>query len=139
VLGSAGCGSSTPAVGVSPVPTAAPAVQDVCRRLVQALPSKVDDLPRRRVAPADGTTAAWGNPPVVLRCGVGKPAGLTMTSMLAGVNGLYWFIEEHPDVRIWTTNGLRANVEMRIPIRHDPPQGPMVDVAAAISATDPKG
>jgi hypothetical protein len=136
----AGCGSSTPTVTVSPVATAAPAVQDVCRRLVAALPDKVDDLHRRHVTPDDTTTAAWGDPPVLLRCGVGKPAGLTMTSMLAGVNGIYWFIDEHqPDVRIWTTNGLRANVEMRIPTKHDPPQGPLVDIAAAIAATDPKG
>jgi hypothetical protein len=136
VLGLAGCGSATSVV-VSPVPSAAPAVQDVCRRLVAALPNKVDDLRRRHVSPDDGTTAAWGNPPVVLRCGVGRPAALTPTSVLAGVNGIYWFIEEQPAVRIWTTTALRANVEMRIPAHHDPPQGPLVDIAAAITATDP--
>jgi hypothetical protein len=75
---------------------------------------------------------------VVLRCGVGRPVGLTPTSVLAGVNGIYWFIEEHPDVRIWTTTALRANVEMRIPARHDPPQGPVVDIAEALTSTDPK-
>jgi hypothetical protein len=137
VLGLAGCGSSTP-VAVSPVPSSAPAAQDVCRRLVGALPNKVDDLPRRHISPEQGTTAAWGNPPVVLRCGVGKPAGLTPTSVLAGVNGIYWFIDDQPDVRIWTTVGRRVNVEMRIPSKHDPPQGPVVDIAAAITAIDPK-
>jgi hypothetical protein len=41
-------------------------------------------------------------------------------------------------VRIWTAVGRRANVEMRIPKQHDPPQGPLVDIAAAITAHDPK-
>jgi hypothetical protein len=124
---------------VSPVPSAVPAVRDICRRLVAALPSKVDDLHRRRVSPDDATTAAWGDPPVLLRCGVARPTGITMTSMLAGVNGIYWFIDQRdPDVRVWTTTQLRANVEVRIPTEHDPPQGPLVDIAAAITATDPK-
>jgi hypothetical protein len=137
VVGLAGCGSSTPPAAVSPVPSLAPAVQDVCRRLIVALPDKVDNLHRRTTSPDEGTTAAWGDPAVLLRCGVGRPAGLTPTSMLAGVNQVYWFIDEQPGVRVWTTVGLRANVEMRIPSKHDPPQGPLVDIAAAITATDP--
>jgi hypothetical protein len=121
------------------VATASPAVRDVCRALVAALPDKVDDLRRRRTSPDNTLTAAWGDPPVLFRCGVAKPTGITMTSMLAGVNGIYWYIDEtQPGVRIWTTTQLRANVELRIPTKHDPPQGPLVDVAAAITATDPK-
>jgi hypothetical protein len=134
----AGCGSSS-AVEVAPVATASPAVQDICRQVVAALPDKVDNLRRRRTAPDNTLTAAWGNPPVLFRCGVAKPAGVTMTSMLAGINGIYWFIDEtQPGVRIWTAIGRRVNVEMRIPTQHDPPQGPLVDIAAAITAADPK-
>jgi uncharacterized protein DUF3515 len=133
----AGCGSPA-AFPVAPVASAAPAVQDICRRLVAALPNKVDDLHRRRTSPDEGTTAAWGDPTVLLRCGVGKPAGLTSTSQLTAVNDVDWFLDEQPDVRIWTTFGRRANVELRVPSKHDPAVGPVVDIATAVTATDPQ-
>jgi hypothetical protein len=98
----------------------------------------VDDLHRRPTEPTATTVAAWGNPPVVLRCGVGMPVGMTVTSQLSGVNEVDWYVEEQSTQRIWTTFARAANVEVAIPKSHDPAVGPIVDLAAAIKATDPK-
>jgi hypothetical protein len=110
----------------------------VCDRLATALPAKVDDLHRRRTDPAATTVAAWGDPPVVLRCGVGPPAGLTATSQLSGVNEVDWYVDEQPTQRVWTTFARAADVEVTIPNSHSPAVGPVVDLATAIKATDPK-
>lgn len=70
-----------------------------CRKLEQALPDALPSaglqLPRRRLAePAPDAAAAWGEPePVVLRCGLPKPPGLSSTSRLREVNGVRWLPE----------------------------------------------
>jgi hypothetical protein len=47
---------------------------------------------------------AWGDPPVVLVCGVDRPAGLEPTSPLIQINGVNWFVDTgDPDVVVWTT------------------------------------
>jgi hypothetical protein len=122
---------------IGPAPSAKAAA--VCARLVPALPTKVDDLSWRPVKPAGVAAAAWGKDQVVvLRCGVPTPGGLTATSFLNTVNEVDWFMVEQPDARLFTTVGRVANVELTIPVAHDPAVGPLVDVAAAIDATDPR-
>lgn len=134
----AGCGASPlAAVAVSPVPSGNPAVAGACARLLDALPEKVDDLRRRQVDPP-GAGAAWGKDVVVvLRCGVAKPKALTLTSQLAGVNDVDWFPEQRDGARVFTTVGRVANVEITIPAAHEPQPGPLVDVAAAMTSTNP--
>jgi hypothetical protein len=132
------CGSGPGPVAVDPPKITAGGVAGVCDRLAAALPAKVDDLHRRRTDPVATTAAAWGNPPVVLRCGVGLPPGLTATSQLSGVNEVDWYVDEQPTQRVWTTFARAADVEVTIPDSHDPAVGPIVDLAAAIKATDPK-
>src|SRR5581483_6983099 len=111
----------------------------ICTKLANALPAKVDDLHRRKTVPNVATVAAWGNePPVILRCGVGQPPGLTATSVLSTVNDVDWYTDEQPTQRVWTTFARAANVEVAVPNSHNPGVGPVVDLAAAIKANDPK-
>jgi hypothetical protein len=112
-------------------------VGSVCSRLASQLPNKVDDLHRRRTTPLAAGVAAWGDPPVILRCGVGLPAGLTATSVLSTVDDVDWFTDEQATRRVWTTFSRAANVEVSVPNSHSPGVGPVVDLAAAIKATDP--
>lgn len=62
----------------------------MCRRLVARLPATVGPgLDRRRVTPRSVRTAAWGQPPVVLRCGVRAPA-VDPLAFVAVVDGVAW-------------------------------------------------
>lgn len=67
-----------------------------CAALLAALPDRLPsggtELARRPLAePATPGTAAWGEgSPVVLRCGLPRPAGLTPTSGLLDVDGVRW-------------------------------------------------
>lgn len=68
-----------------------------CTRLLAALqgdlPAGTGTLPRRAIAdPAPAGVRAWAADPtpVVLRCGLPRPAELTPTSALLEVNGVRW-------------------------------------------------
>jgi hypothetical protein len=106
--------------------------------LAQTLPEKLDGLRRRPVRPAISVVAAWCDQAVVLRCGVPRPAGLTTTSQLFVVNDVDWFSEQSPGRQVFTAVGRVAEVEVSIPKEHDPLVGPLVDLAPAITAADPK-
>jgi hypothetical protein len=111
-----------------------------CRALLRALPDSVADQPRRRVADEDGYASAWGDPPIVLRCGVPKPAGLDEFATCQVVNGVGWFIPEdqsqgNPVDITMTTVGRTQNVEVALPKEYFPPADAMVDLASAVRRT----
>jgi hypothetical protein len=109
---------------------------EACADLVAALPDAVSDQPRRQVDPEDEYGAAWGDPAIVLRCGVPRPDGFDRFSTCQEANGVGWFVPEEQfdqgvDV-LMTTIGFEQNVEVLLPASYRPPAAAMVDVAAAI-------
>lgn len=133
-----GCSDGGAAVAVD-VPVSSGDIGALCDRMEQALPSKVDDAERRDTTPETARTAAWGDPPVVLRCGVGRPEGLTITAQLNTVNGIDWLVEPTPGGgHVFTSVGRAAYVEIVVPAEHDPQVGPLVDLAAAMQFIPPR-
>ncbi len=110
-----------------------------CARLHQRLPDDLDGRDRRGTSPASRRTAAWGDPAVVLRCGVPRPAALTPTSQVLEVEDVAWFLTERPRAYVFTTVGRTAYVELRVPrsTPRDRATAPLVDLAPAIRATLP--
>ena len=93
-----------------------------CAALARGLPPRLDGQPRRAVNPSSPLTAAWGNPPIVLRCGVPLPAALTPTAELTVVNGVAWFPEPAGAATParFTEVGREAYVELTVPARYAP-------------------
>jgi hypothetical protein len=93
-----------------------------CRDLVSALPDEVDGRERREVTGADGRAAAWGDPAIVLRCGVPRPADFTDTATCIRANGTGWYVpdavllsdDETRDVTM-TAVAVRPRVEVTVP------------------------
>ena len=113
---------------------------EACRALVGALPGHVADQPRRDVQAGQGFGAAWGDPAIVLRCGVPMPKGFDKFATCQVTNGVGWFIPESqqtgkPVDIVMTTIGRAQNVEVRIPAAYFPPANTMVDLAAAVKRT----
>ena len=114
----------------------APATQDVCPALMAALPAVVEDGTRREVT-APALTAAWGDPPITLRCGVPAPPGLTPSSECLEVDGVGWFSEDVATGVLFTTIGRAAFVEVGVPAGYTPAVNPLVDLADAVTAHVP--
>ncbi|HEX6935629.1 MAG TPA: DUF3515 domain-containing protein [Actinomycetes bacterium] len=121
-------------------PPDAPGVTATCRTLHAVLPDQVNAGDRRRTTPESARTAAWGQPAVVLRCGVPRPAGLTATSEVVEVDGVGWFLTERPRAYVFTTVGRTAYVEVRVPasIPREQATAPLVDVATALERSVPR-
>ena len=137
VAGCGGEGEPDP-VQVKP-PTPEAAARQVCAQLVPTLPSRLDAAARRVTLPPDPLTVAWGDPPLVLRCGVERPAGLSPTSELLAVEGVEWFLVESDAGFTFTTVGRPASVELTVPSTVDRTEAsaPLVDLAAAITRHNP--
>jgi len=119
-----------------PEPTPDDAARAVCARLVPALPATVLTGERRSADPGV-LTAAWGDPPITLRCGVPRPPGLTASSECLEVDGVGWFAEDAEGGMLYTTIGRTASVEVGVPAAYAPEAGALADLAGAVSATDP--
>lgn len=135
-----GCGRAGPEPVEPPLiaaGAAGAAARDACTALDPALPAVLDGHKSRRTEPESALTAAWDDPAIVLRCGVGTPGELRPTSQLYTVNDVDWFPVESEDGWRFTTVGRVANIEVLVPNRYQPAVNPLVDLAAPILATIP--
>ena len=123
LLPAAGCTSSdepapkaTGPVDV-PAPSVSREVRAACAALVAALPVEVDPEVRRRPVTGDAAlTAAWGDPPVTLECGVPDP---DRPDEPVTVNGVAWSVRDIGAGYRWTTRDLTLNVAVEIPDAYD--------------------
>ena len=118
-----------------PVPTAA---SRGCAGLADALPGELDGRERRDTEPESPRTAAWGDPAVVLRCGVPRPPGLTGSEVVV-VDGVGWVLAETPAAYVFTTSDLATYVQVRVP-RTTPrtaATAPLVDLAGPVGSSLP--
>lgn len=130
----AGCGGGPVEVD-DPGPGGASA--RTCTNLLDALPATVDGAERREVEPADASAAAWGDPAIVLRCGVAMPESFDDFSTCQEADGVGWYIPEEqvtgqPEDITMTTIGREVNVEVSLPEEYWPPADAMIDLAAAV-------
>jgi Protein of unknown function (DUF3515) len=125
-------------VEVSP-PHPDPAAARVCAALGRELPFRLDGHSRRKASPASPLTAAWGDPPVTLRCGVPPPAALGPAAELTVVNGISWFPEPSGSATPsrFTEVGRGTYVEITVPARYAPAGPILVGISDAIAAAVP--
>ena len=130
-LTSAACGGvDVPNTSVSA------AEREACESVVKALPERVAEQSRREIS-GNPLGAAWGDPAIVLRCGVGTPKGYDKLASCQTIDGLDWFVpaatieDQEADV-VMTTIGRKPAVEVVIPASYRPPDAVLVDVGSAI-------
>jgi len=130
-------GCAGPVAVPEPIPTS-PESAAACATLDTNLPSSVLTAVRRKTDPEVATTAAWGDPPITLRCGVARPASLVATSTLITVDGIDWYPEERSAGYLFTTDGLVANVEVAVPDTYTPETSVLPDLGPAIAKSVPR-
>lgn len=107
--------AALPAIPVDPPPPLGEAAQKACQELISALPTTLGDRPARPVQSSSPYVAAWGEPPIVLRCGVARPAGFLPTSEVFEIGGVRWFPVERGASTVWTVVDRSVFVEVTAP------------------------
>jgi len=127
--------SSAPRAELPPLDVETPPVtadaDRVCPGLMGGLPLLLGDAQARPVRSATPYAAAWGDPPIVLRCGVARPAALAQDSQYFGVGGVEWFTEPGDDATVWTSVDRAVYVEVSVP---NSESGQLIAVVAAVVA-----
>ncbi|MFG3368710.1 DUF3515 domain-containing protein [Streptomyces sp. NPDC090032] len=141
LLAVSGCSSADDAAHAA-VPTPDAKVTDLCRNLHKRLPDTVDGHGRNDPSPRSELTAGWGDPAIILRCGVERPALMDDPKALpVKVNGVGWAYEKRDDgTQVLTTTLRVAYVEVTLP-KELASEGasPLVDFAGPVKKAIPEG
>jgi hypothetical protein len=119
----AGCAKNP--VNLTSPPDVSAADQQTCNAFLGDLPNTLGGQERRKVNPAAALGRAWGDPPIIVRCGVGKPAGFDDTASCQQVSGVGWYVpqstidDQGADV-VFTAVGYEPRVEVDVPAKYRP-------------------
>jgi len=102
-----------------------------CTDLIADMPVELAGQLIRSTKPTDSGATAWGDPAIVLRCGVSEPTSLTSTSQLIAINGVDWFPELLTDGTRFTSVNTSEFIEVNIPNVYEPASNLLVDLARA--------
>ncbi len=116
-----------------PPPTAE--ADAACPALIQALPLDLLGEPARLVDSDSPYVAAWGEPPVVLVCGVPQPEALVPGEGLITIDGVTWFVEQSEEATTWTAVDRAVLVEVTLP--PDVDSAPVTVLSGPIGETLP--
>jgi len=128
--------AALPPVRVVPPPALPAAAQRSCQELVSALPTTLGDRPARPVDSSSPYVAAWGEPPVLLRCGVSRPATFLATADTLVISGVTWFPERRGATTAWTVVDRPVYVEVLAPA--DDASDPAARLSTAVSRALPQ-
>jgi hypothetical protein len=135
--GASGCGGTGPVV--VPLPGPAPTDAALCTRLHSQLPAKVSTHKSRPVKPRSEFTAAWGDPAVVLVCGVPRPSGLRGSDTAPlGVNGVAWLEHTGTNTVDYTAVDRGVFVRVDIPKQYAGQSSILIDLSNAVAAALPR-
>ena len=123
------------------VPPVTPEADADCPGVMSTLPLDLAGKASRRVRSDSPYAYAWGEPPVVLVCGVDRPAGFTATASLIQINGVQWYVDtSDPDTVVWTAVDRPVYVRVDVPASVDSAPVTLLSgvLAAALPARAPQ-
>lgn len=122
---------------VAAPPSPNDATQAACVQVFAKLPVQLGDLAPRRTDTDSSFVAAWGDPAVVLRCGVSRPAALVpdASNFIISVDDVGWLPSQTKDADVFTSTDRAVYVEVTIPKRIvDQPLPTLADAVAVLPA-----
>ncbi|MFV2195916.1 DUF3515 domain-containing protein [Nocardiopsis sp. LOL_012] len=125
----AGCGAAN--VQIEP-PRSDGTTTEVCTGFVSALPDTLLDTERATVRPDTGVTAAWGDPPIGVRCGIPRPSTLSPDSVLQEVDGVLWLPQPEDEPTLFIAVGRTAYVELMVPPTYGPPAAALTTLSTLV-------
>lgn len=97
-----------------------------------SLPDEVGEGGRRTTT--SQSTAAWGEPPVVLRCGVASPGA--STALCVPFEGVDWVLTELDGGRLYTTFGREPAIAVTVPDAGQPPDVALGALSPSVSLVE---
>lgn len=119
-----------------PEPPSTAESRQLCSALTWSLPKRLGPLPARQVDGNTQVSAAWGDPPVILQCGL--IAAPTPVGQLVTLDGVDWAPVTDKTVVTWTTIGRKATVRVVVPRKYDNQAPLLAHLSPAISRAVPK-
>ena len=129
----------TPAAPVAIAAVPAPGAQSTqCQALLNTLPDSLGGLERAATAqPTPVGTAAWrgDGDPVILRCGLGRPAEFVVGAPIQVVNDVQWFRIDDAAIErsTWVSVDRPVYVALTLPAGYGP--APIQDMSGLIART----
>jgi hypothetical protein len=129
------------AVTVSAPPATDAATVSTCAQVISALPLTLDGQNLRRTVsdPASGLIQAWGDPAIVLRCGVARPKTLVPgdSTQIYGViaGGPFYDVTSNNGANVYTSIDRAVYIEITVPQKYH--SDPIVPVSKAIAKVLP--
>jgi hypothetical protein len=111
------------------------AADPACVRVGSALPQTLLGKARRTTSPVSPALAAWGDPAIILRCGVAAPGPSTDCQ---SVNGVDWIVSQLSDGTSFTTYNRTPAIQVLVPSHYAPEAFALTGLTQAVS-TIPKG
>ncbi len=114
-------------------PDVSPEVLRTCDAFLDDLPNRLAGHDRRKVNPAAALGRAWGDPAIIVRCGVGVPDGFDQFSSCEVANGVGWFVpdaefDDQDAAATLTAVGYDPIVSVTVPGKYRP-SGPAAAIA----------
>jgi len=114
-------------------PDVTPEAELACPALMAQLPLELAGETSRMVDSDSLFAYAWGDPAIVLVCGVAPAAGYVVGAQGIVINGVQWYVDTtDPDVVVWTTVDRLVPVQVQVPVSTD---SALVTAASPIIAT----
>jgi hypothetical protein len=125
-------------------PDVTPAADLACPVLMGQLPLELAGETSRLVDSDTPYAYAWGDPAIVLVCGVDPPAGYVVGTSTIVISGVEWFVDDSdPDVVVWTTVDRNVPVQVSVPTSTDSASVtalcPIISTALPYAAPTPGG
>jgi len=114
------------------VPPVTPEAEADCPALMRLLPLELAGEQSRPVQSDSLFAYAWGDPAIVLVCGVDRPAGFVAGAGLIQIEGVQWYVDtSDPDTTVWTAVDRTVYLQISLPSSVD--SAPVTELAAKIA------
>ena len=111
----------------------APPTSSECEQVLADAPIKLLGQLQRETQPSDAAAVAWGDPPIVLACGV-EPI-TSPTAQVVAVDSIEWIASPigENDGTVFTTVDTSPVLQVRVPAAYRPEIDAVVDITATLS------
>jgi len=100
-------------------PAVSPEVEAACTSLITTLPLNLDNRDSRPVRSSRPTAYAWGEDPIILRCGVPRPAAYLIGVSTVAISEVEWFFETAAAGTTYTAVDRGVYLEIFVPSSAD--------------------